>query len=337
MIQFKDVSKTFVTKSNTVHAVRNVSLTIHEEEIFGVIGHSGAGKSTLVRLINFLERPTSGEVLVGNTILNNLNAKELRNTRKKIGIIFQNFNLMESLNVFDNVAFPLRYQKLSKEEIEKKVLSLLDLVGISDKVKAYPSQLSGGQKQRVAIARALANDPEVLLCDEATSALDPKTTQNVLDLLQELNKKLKITIVVITHEMNVVKSICHRVAVMDDGLVVEEGNVVDVFFNPKQKITKEFIASTQSDSELSTLLEKNKLKQGQDTIILKLKFLGSNTNEAIIVHMCKKFDLEASIIYAQTDIIQGEILGNLVISLSGNRKEEALEYLNQENIRTEVL
>ncbi len=335
MIEFQNISKTFITKTNTVEAVKDVSFTINNEEIFGVIGHSGAGKSTLVRLINFLEVPTSGKVIVNGTVINDLSAKELRHTRKKIGIIFQNFNLMESLNVFDNVAFPLRYQKIPKDVIENKVKDLLELVGINDKIHAYPSQLSGGQKQRVAIARALANDPDILLCDEATSALDPKTTQNVLDLIKDLNRKLKLTVVIITHEMNVVKSVCDRVAIMEDGNVVELGDVIDVFRNPKTKIAKEFIQTTQNAQELPLILEQSEqLEKGN---ILKLSFLGSQTSDAVIVKMCKKFDVEASILYAQTDLIQDEVLGNLIISLTGDNIQPAIDYLNQQNIQTEVL
>lgn len=332
MITFKNVSKTFITKSNTVHAVKDVSLNIEENEIFGVIGHSGEGKSTLVRLINFLEKPTSGDVIVSNTLINELSPRALREKRKKIGIIFQNFNLMESLNVYDNIAFPLKYQKHSKQEIHTKVHELLDLVGISDKVKAFPSQLSGGQKQRVAIARALANDPDILLCDEATSALDPKTTQNVLNLIKDLNKKLNLTVVIITHEMDVVKSICDRVAIMDDGHVVESGDVLEIFQNPKHPTTIDFIKTTQHDDALTDILQKEKHET-----LLKLKFLGSLTHDAVIVNMCKKFDVEASILYGQTDLIQNEMLGQLTISLSGSQKNEAIQYLNDKNIHTEVI
>lgn len=239
---------------------------------------------------------------------------------------------MESLNVFDNVAFPLKYQDYSKEEIKTKVYELLELVGISDKTLAFPSQLSGGQKQRVAIARALANDPDILLCDEATSALDPKTTQNVLKLLKELNQKLNLTIVCITHEMEVVKNICDRVAIMDDGYVVEIGNVIDIFQNPKHPTTIDFIKSTQNDHDLKDIIDNT-----DDKLILKLKFLGSTTNEAIIVKMCKKFDVEASILYAQTDLIQNEILGQLIVALSGDKINPAIDYLNDKNIQTEVI
>ena len=227
MIYLKNICKTFIDDNKKeVHAVNDVSLTINDGDIFGIIGFSGAGKSTLVRCINLLERPTSGTVEVDGKDLTKLSEKELRESRKKIGMIFQHFNLFPSRTIFGNVAFPLQGSGLSKEEIAAKVRNLLELVGISEKENAYPSQLSGGQKQRVAIARALANDPDILLCDEATSALDPQTTKAILDLLKDLNKKLGITIVVITHEMAVVKEICNKVAVMEKGRVVEEGDVV---------------------------------------------------------------------------------------------------------------
>ena len=246
LIELKNISKDFGSGEKAVHAVRDVSLSIGSGEIFGIIGFSGAGKSTLVRCINLLERPSSGSVFVAGQDLTALSAKDLRAARKKIGMIFQHFNLMPSRTVAGNVAYPLKGSGLSKEDIQKKVATLLELVGIGDKADAYPSQLSGGQKQRVAIARALANDPQVLLCDEATSALDPQTTKAILHLLKHLNETLGITIVLITHEMAVVKEICDRVAVMEYGRVVEQGEVFTVFAEPKQDITKSFIHTTSN-------------------------------------------------------------------------------------------
>lgn len=246
MIRLENVSKTFTDSNKEVHAVNNVSLTINDGDIFGIIGFSGAGKSTLVRCINLLERPTEGKVFVDDAEITALSGKELRKARKKIGMIFQHFNLMPSRTIFGNVAYPLRGSGLSKEEIREKVHHLLELVGISEKENAFPSQLSGGQKQRVAIARALANDPSILLCDEATSALDPQTTKSILKLLQQLNQTLGITVVVITHEMAVVKEICNRVAVMDHGDVVEEGEVFHVFASPKESLTRSFIKTTSN-------------------------------------------------------------------------------------------
>lgn len=246
MIRLENVSKTFTDSNKEVHAVNNVSLTINDGDIFGIIGFSGAGKSTLVRCINLLEKPTEGKVFVDDAEITALSGKELRKARKKIGMIFQHFNLMPSRTIFGNVAYPLRGSGLSKEEIREKVHHLLELVGISEKENAFPSQLSGGQKQRVAIARALANDPNILLCDEATSALDPQTTKSILKLLQQLNQTLGITVVVITHEMAVVKEICNRVAVMDHGDVVEEGEVFHVFASPKEPLTRSFIKTTSN-------------------------------------------------------------------------------------------
>ncbi|MEG1973065.1 MAG: ATP-binding cassette domain-containing protein, partial [Oscillospiraceae bacterium] len=244
MIEIKNVSKTFTSKDGKVAAVKNVSLSIPDGEIFGIIGFSGAGKSTLVRCINLLEIPTEGEVWVNHVNMTALSQKELRSERKKIGMIFQHFNLMPSRTVFDNVAYPLMDSKLTKAEKAEKVRSLLALCELSEKENAYPSQLSGGQKQRVAIARALANDPVVLLCDEATSALDPQTTLSILKLLREVNEKLKITMVVITHEMAVVKEICDQVAIMDGGNLVEQGTVFNIFTDAKETITKGFINTT---------------------------------------------------------------------------------------------
>lgn len=267
MIQLIDVSKTFTIDKTPIHAVKDVNLTINQGEIFGVIGYSGAGKSTLVRCINLLERPTKGQVLIDGVDLLQLKEKELRLHRQKIGMIFQQFNLFSSRTVFENVAFPLRYRGISKEKIKEKVLSLLDLVGIGDKHRAYPSQLSGGQKQRVAIARALATDPSILLCDEATSALDPQTTKSILKLLRDVNRKLGITIVIITHEMSVIKEICHRVAVMEEGNVVELNDVISIFTNPQAQITKDFINSTSTLDRIDQLIKEEsdivKLKKGE--------------------------------------------------------------------------
>lgn len=241
MIELKNISKNFKTSTKSIKALDDVNLKIDEGKIFGVIGQSGAGKSTLIRCINLLEIPDAGEVWINNENLTDLNASNLTLARRKIGMIFQHFNLLSSRTIFQNIAFPLELIGTSKAEIKTKVNQLLDLVGILDKANEYPANLSGGQKQRVAIARALASDPTVLLCDEATSALDPATTASILKLLKEINQRLKITIVLITHEMEVIRSICDEVAVMENGKVVESGSVEEIFTNPKQKITKNFI------------------------------------------------------------------------------------------------
>ncbi|AMC93598.1 methionine ABC transporter ATP-binding protein [Erysipelothrix larvae] len=340
MIRLENVSKRFELKNTQVDAVRDVSLTINDGEIFGVIGYSGAGKSTLVRCINLLERPTSGCVYVNDVDLTKLSNKDLRAQREKIGMIFQQFNLMTSRTVHDNVAFPL-HNKMSKEARDLKVKGLLDIVGLSDKGDAYPSQLSGGQKQRVAIARALANDPGILLCDEATSALDPQTTQSILKLLKRLNKELGITIVIITHEMGVIKDICDRVAVMENGYVKELDRVIEVFANPKADITKEFIATTSNMNQIKELLDSDVdiVHVAHDQMMLQLDFYGSNTKESIIAHCIRAIDVDVSIIFGNVEVIQDVALGSLVVVVTGNKEKriEVLRYLNEQNVKVEVL
>ena len=245
MIELQHIDKVYHTASGDLHALKDINLTINEGEIFGIIGLSGAGKSTLVRCINMLEKPTSGKVMVDGQEMTALGEEQLRKARQNIGMIFQHFNLLSSRTVFGNIAFPLEIQGMDKAAIQKKVEPLLDLVGLKDRADHYPSQLSGGQKQRVGIARALASDPKVLLCDEATSALDPQTTESILNLLRDINKRLHITIVMITHQMNVVKEICDRVAVIENGEIIEQGSMVDIFTNPQKATTKEFVASIQ--------------------------------------------------------------------------------------------
>ncbi len=341
MIELIDVSKTFSSDSGKVDAVKNVSLKIEKSEIFGVIGYSGAGKSTLVRCINLLERPTQGKVVIDDVDLVQLNERSLRKHRQKIGMIFQQFNLLASRTVFENVAFPLRYKGIDKNEINKKVTSLLNLVGIADKAKSYPSQLSGGQKQRVAIARALANDPGILLCDEATSALDPQTTQSILRLLKDLNKKLGITIVIITHEMSVIKEICNRVAVMENGRVVESNDVVSIFSNPQAQITKDFINTTSNLTRIDDLIKEHssivKLENGQK--LCRLDFYGSNTKEPIISYISRTYNVNASIIFGNIEVISETVLGSLIVILSGSEddQESVVRHLKDINIKVEVI
>ena len=341
MIELKNVTKNFSAGINTVHAVKDVSLVIEKGEIFGIIGFSGAGKSTLVRCINLLERPDTGKVFVDGKNLTDLNAGELRKARKKIGMIFQHFNLMPSRTVAGNVEYSLFGSGLSKEVKREKVRELLSLVDIADKENAYPSQLSGGQKQRVAIARALANDPKVLLCDEATSALDPQTTSSILELLQSLNKKLGITIVVITHEMSVVKQICDRVAVMENGNVVEEGDVFSIFANPKHKITKDFIKTTSNLQKIEGLIASGsdvaKLNPGE--IILRLSYKKANTSEALISEVSRKFNINLNIIYADVEIVKDAPIGGTVAIVSGERKDmdAAVKYLEDKQVGVEVI
>lgn len=341
MIQLEHISKSFVTASGTVHAVQDVNLQIGEGEIFGIIGFSGAGKSTLVRCINLLERPTEGRVIVDGEDLTVMDLKKLREVRKKIGMIFQHFNLMRSRTVFQNIAFPLKKSSLSKAEKEKKIESLLELVGLSDKKDAYPSQLSGGQKQRVAIARALANDPKVLLCDEATSALDPQTTQSILKLLKQVNETLGITIVLITHEMAVVKDICDRVAIMEQGRVVEEGDTVSVFSHPKEAMTKDFIDTASNLGKIHDLIAEGhsltEIQPGEQMVLLT--YSGSNAGQPLISALAEKFSVSANIIYGNIDYLKGKPLGKLVVTLSGEKEamEQAIDYIRSLGVEMEVM
>ena len=341
MIELTHISKNFASGGRTVHAVQDVSLSIGKGEIFGIIGFSGAGKSTLVRCINLLERPTSGSVTVDGKEMTALSARELRQARKKIGMIFQHFNLMPSRTVFGNVAYPLRGSGLSREQIADKVHRLLELVGIGDKAEAYPKQLSGGQKQRVAIARALANDPNVLLCDEATSALDPQTTKAILRLLKNLNEKLGITVVIITHEMAVVKEICDRVAVMEHGRVVEQGEVFNVFADPRQEITRSFIHTTSNLRKIEELIEEDspvvQLKPGE--LIVRLSYIQRNVSEPLISTVSRKFDIKLNIIFSDIAIVQNAPIGGTVAIISGEREQitQAIAYLIEKNVGVEVI
>ncbi len=341
MIALQNISKVFGSGRQQVQAVQDVSLTIGKGEIFGIIGFSGAGKSTLVRCINLLERPTSGTVTVDGQELTALSAKQLRQMRKKIGMIFQHFNLMPSRTVAGNVAFPLRGSGLSEKEMAAKVQRLLELVGIGDKANAYPSQLSGGQKQRVAIARALANDPSVLLCDEATSALDPQTTRAILHLLKHLNESLGITIVLITHEMAVVKEICDRVAVMEHGRVVEQGEVFHVFADPQQDVTKNFIHTTSNLQKIEELVAEHspvvQLQPGE--VIVRLSYVQRNVSEPLISTVSQKFQISLNIIFADITLVQNAPIGGTVAIISGAREQitKAIEYLIEKNVGVEVI
>ena len=337
MIKLVHVSKTFGDGETGVHAVRDVSLEIAPGEIFGIIGYSGAGKSTLVRCINLLERPTGGTVTVDGQELTRMPERDLRAVRKKIGMIFQHFNLMPSRTVAQNVAFPLK--GLDKAESDRKVKELLELVGLPDKADAYPSQLSGGQKQRVAIARALASGPKVLLCDEATSALDPQTTRSLLRLIQDINQKTGITVVIITHEMAVVKDICRRVAVMDGGRVVEEGDVFSIFSSPREAVTRSFISTTSNLSKVEELMEAGSpivdLSPGQ--LLVRMTYIQKSASEAIISDLSRRFGVDINIIYSNLEVIEDAPLGGLVAVLGGDRAQEALEYWTSKNVRAEVL
>ena len=329
-------------EDRTVHAVNDVTLTIEDGDIFGIIGFSGAGKSTLVRCINMLGRPTSGRVIIDGTDIGALSPKELREARKKIGMIFQHFNLMPSRTVADNVAFPLKGSGLSKEQIREKVHRLLQLVEIDEKAGMYPSQLSGGQKQRVAIARALANDPRILLCDEATSALDPATTASILQLIKKLNKELGLTVVVITHEMAVVKSICNRVAIMEHGVVAETGSVFDIFTDPKQDITKTFIRTTSNVSKVYEFVENDaevvRLREGE--VLASLHYKAAVTvADPVITSAARKFNVYLNILFADVEIIDERSIGDTVCIISGASEDvsAAIDYIESCNIEVEVI
>ena len=337
MIELRHIVKRFESKAGTVTAVNDVSLHIEKGEVFGIIGCSGAGTSTLVRCINLLERPTSGEVLIDGTDITKLAAKELRGVRQKIGMIFQHFNLMPSRTVYENIEMPLKLTNLSAEERREKIRSLLELVELADKSEAYPSQLSGGQKQRVAIARALANDPKVLLCDEATSALDPKTTRSILKLLREVNSRLGITIVVITHQMDVVKFICDRAAVMEHGRVVEEGTILDIFANPKAPVTKGFIDSASNVDDLYDMLEDAEGRGVTHGTVYLLTYAGASAGKPLMTEIFKQFGVSANIIFGNIEILKGTPLGKLAVTLEGDAENvvSAVEFIKAHGVRIE--
>jgi D-methionine transport system ATP-binding protein len=336
MIELQDIQKVFNRKDVTVDALKGVSLKVEKGDIFGVIGFSGAGKSTLIRMVNYLEQPTSGNVIVDNKNLGKLTSKELRDVRKQIGMIFQNFNLLESKTVFENVAIPLVLNHTPKNEIESRVKELLEFVGLENKVKAYPDELSGGQKQRVGIARALATNPLILLCDEATSALDPQTTDSILQLLKKINKEYNITILIITHEMNVIREVCNKVAVMEKGKIIEQGNLLDVFGNPKEETTKNFVRTVVHDEVPQVILDDISYEDGKSKV-LKLKFIGENSRRAILAEACSKFNLQPNILFANVTELQGNILGHLIVELKGQREdiEKAHEFMKARNVGVE--
>ena len=338
MIRVENVSKTYTGKQGTVEAVKDVSLEISRGEIFGVIGFSGAGKSTLIRLLNGLETVTSGHIYINEKDITTLKRKELLKERQKIAMIFQHFNLLWSRTVEENIAFSLEIAGVPKAERKAKVAELIDLVGLTGREKSYPSQLSGGQKQRVGIARALANEPEVLLCDEATSALDPKTTKDILKLLVEINQELGLTIVLITHEMHVVRQICHRVAVMEEGRVVESGEVIEVFKNPQQPITKQFVGEERVDDEIDEVFHhlSTSLRPG---VAVRIQYLGDRTGDAVLSEAIRKLDATISILQAKVNITQKGILGSMIILIEeeSSKAEEVIEYLKQAEIIVEVL
>ena len=320
MIEFKNIYKTFKTKNAEVHALQNISLTVDKSDIFGVIGFSGAGKSTLVRMVNALEVPTSGSVLVNGKDVAQLKGADLRSFRKNIGMIFQHFNLLESKTVFQNIAIPLQLEHWSKDKIQQRVKELLSFVELEDKADALPGQLSGGQKQRVGIARALALNPEILLCDEATSALDPRTTDSILELLKKINKDLNVTILMITHQMNVIQQICNKVAVLEKGQLVETGSVIDVFGNPQKETTKGFIRTVIND-QLPESVKKYLRGYTEPQRVVRLRFDGKNADDPIMSLAIKETGVNISILYGTVTELEGTVVGFQTVQITGTEAQ----------------
>ncbi|KAB2334766.1 methionine ABC transporter ATP-binding protein [Cytobacillus depressus] len=338
MISIKNVQKVYPSKQGQVLAVDDVNLEINAGEIFGVIGYSGAGKSTLIRMLNGLEIPSSGSVVVANNEVSHIRGKNLRKARQDISMIFQHFNLLWSRTVRENIAFPLEIAGVAKEERLKRVDELIKLVGLEGREDAYPSQLSGGQKQRVGIARALANNPKVLLCDEATSALDPQTTDSILELLVDINERLGLTIVLITHEMHVIRKICHRVAVMESGKVVEIGPVLEVFKNPQEPITKRFVQQVTEPEETKETIEHllEKFPAGQ---VVQLTFVGDTTGQPLITELIRKYDITVNILQGKISHTQNGSYGTLFVHLEGAESEiaSAIEFIGTQQVGVEVI
>jgi D-methionine transport system ATP-binding protein len=335
LIIVKDLVKIYKSKDKDICALDGVCLEIPKGQIFGVIGLSGAGKSSLVRCISSIEKPTSGEILIGGKNISKLSEKKLRTARKNIGMVFQHFNLLMNRTVFENIAFPLEIHHISRSEITSRVDELLELVGLTDKKNSYPATLSGGQKQRVGIARSLAIRPEILICDEATSALDPLTTHSILSLLKEINKKIQLTMLVITHEMSVIKDICERVAVMESGKIIEEGNVTDVFVKPKTALAKSFF-------EDKNLLLSHDIYSGiltGNSYVVKVNFIGDNSVDPYISNAIKKFDVDIAILAGNIQQVAGTIIGTLIIEIrgSGEKIKDTTSYFTSEGLLMEVV
>lgn len=338
MISIKNVQKIFPSKQGQLTAVDDVNLEIQEGEIFGVIGYSGAGKSTLIRMLNGLELPTDGTVTVAGRLISKIKGAELRKARQEISMIFQHFNLLWSRTVSENIAFPLEIAGIKGPQRQKRVNELIKLVGLEGRENAYPSQLSGGQKQRVGIARALANNPKVLLCDEATSALDPQTTDSILELLVDINKRLGLTIVLITHEMHVIRKICHRVAVMESGKVVELGSVLEVFKHPEQPITKRFVQQVTEPEETKETIE-HLLELYPHGQVVQLSFIGEATEQPLITTVIRDFDVVVNILQGKISHTQNGSYGTLFIHLDGKASEiqKAIDYIHSQQVGVEVI
>ncbi|HNX92735.1 MAG TPA: methionine ABC transporter ATP-binding protein [Syntrophomonas sp.] len=340
MIQIEGLTKIYNAGGGDVLALENVSLQVNKGEIFGIIGLSGAGKSTLIRCINMLEKPTAGTIRVDGQNISSLDKRELRAARQKIGMIFQQFNLLSSRTVFDNIMFPLEIAGIPPKDARKRVQDLLDLVGLNEKALVYPEQLSGGQKQRVGIARALANDPKILLSDEATSALDPQTTRSILKLLKDINKQLNLTILLITHDMNVIKETCDRVAVIDNSKIVEIGDVLNIFSNPGTPTSKSFINTIINKEIPEELLHRWSVDNDHETSkLIRASFIGASAGEPVISGLIKKFDIKANILYGNIDRVKDTPFGNLTLELIGDPSlmNQALDYLRENGLEIEVL
>nr|WP_245350092.1 methionine ABC transporter ATP-binding protein [Cytobacillus eiseniae] len=327
------MKKVYNSGGQEVAALNGIDLLIKKGEIFGVIGFSGAGKSSLIRCVNWLEQPTSGKVIIDGKDLTALTSAQIREVKKNIGMVFQHFNLLNSKTVFANVAMPLLLSKVPKEEIKKQVTELLEFVGLSDKANYYPDQLSGGQKQRVGIARALATNPSILLCDEATSALDPQTTSSILELLRKINQEYAITILIITHEMAVIREICDRVAVIEAGKIIEEGTVFNVFSSPKTDTARNFVSSVMNDQipdSIKEIIEKNDGLQK----VFRIQFIGQTAGQPLLSQVAKKFDIHINVLFGNITELQGTPFGNLIVEFQGADREinRALMYINQEKV-----
>ncbi|AKG74881.1 methionine ABC transporter ATP-binding protein [Salinicoccus halodurans] len=333
MIEFRNLEKSFEGKHGAVHALKDINLTVEKGAIYGVVGFSGAGKSTLIRCVNYLEQPTAGSVIVDGSDLTQISTREIRSVKKKIGMVFQHFNLLNSKTVYANVAMPLILDNTPKAKIRERVTELLDFVGLGDKAKMYPDQLSGGQKQRVGIARALATQPSILLCDEATSALDPQTTDSILNLLRKINEEYNITILLITHEMAVVREICNRVAVMEDGNVIEEGTVFEIFSNPQTATGKNFV-NTVMHTEIPKYVTEM-IENGSDsTDVYRINFVDHSAGRPFLSQISKKFDLDVNVLFGNITELQGVPFGNLIVRFQGDGSEvtKALSYLEENKI-----
>ncbi|MBU5467065.1 methionine ABC transporter ATP-binding protein [Virgibacillus sp. MSJ-26] len=333
MIHFQNVGKVFTNGNEQIKALNDIDLKVNKGEIYGVIGFSGAGKSTLIRCVNHLERSTAGKMIVDGHDLSTLTVKEIREVKKNIGMIFQHFNLLNSKTVYANVAMPLILNKMPKDEIKQRVYELLEFVGLSDKANVHPEQLSGGQKQRVGIARALATKPSILLCDEATSALDPQTTSSILELLRKINKEYNITILMITHEMSVIREICDRVAVMEAGEIIEEGTVFDVFSRPKTQTARNFVNTVMHDQIPESIIKMIESNNGSQNVF-RINFIGQSAGQPLLSQLAKKFAIDVNVLFGNITELQGIPFGNLIVELQGSEAEvnRALEYLETKEI-----